>query len=117
MFDFSTDKTMVILRVGQNIEVIKEVCTILDTLRPNNSPHASLIHHVADRPGHDRRYAMDIHRISTELGWIPRHELNSGLKKTVHWYLDNQEWVKTIQNQKKYVEWLNRNYTTREFTE
>jgi dTDP-glucose 4,6-dehydratase len=82
-----------------NIEVVKAVCAILDDLRPaeNNRPHAELIEHVADRPGHDFRYAIDATRIKEELGWEPRETFDSGMCKTVEWYLDNQDWVEKVQ--------------------
>jgi len=71
-----------------NIEIIHTICEIMDELQPGtHSPHASLIKHVTDRPGHDRRYAMDITKIQTELGWQPRQSLKTGLLQTVRWYL------------------------------
>jgi len=78
-----------------NIDVVEAVCAILDDLRPanNGQSHADLIEHVADRPGHDFRYAIDATRIKEELGWEPQESFESGMRKTVEWYLDNQAWV------------------------
>jgi len=82
-----------------NIEVVAAVCSILDSLRPaaDKRPHAELIEYVADRPGHDFRYAIDATRIKEELGWEPQETFDSGMRKTVEWYLDNQVWVNTVQ--------------------
>jgi dTDP-glucose 4,6-dehydratase len=78
----------------RNIDVVRSVCAILDELRPNSpfAPHAKLIRFVPDRPGHDYRYAIDTRKIATELGWAPREMFESGLRKTVRWYLDNRAW-------------------------
>jgi len=77
-----------------NLQVIRTVCTLLDKLVPNSPfvPHASLIAFVTDRPGHDRRYAIDASKIRRELGWVPRETLETGLQKTVRWYLNNPRW-------------------------
>jgi dTDP-glucose 4,6-dehydratase len=96
-----------------NIDIVKELCANLDELRPASSPYASLITYVPDRPGHDRRYAMDITRISTELGWRPRHDLASGLRETVLWYLNHMDWVETILSENDYQMWLEKNYVGR----
>ncbi len=98
-----------------NLVVIQTLCDILDECRPDSAyaPHASLIKYVADRPGHDRRYAMDITKIGRELGWHPRQSLESGLLKTVEWYLSHPEWVEAIRQQKDYQQWLARNYARR----
>ncbi len=81
-----------------NIEVVKSVCGILDELVPNSphTPHSSLITFVKDRPGHDKRYAIDGSKIHQELGWAPRETFETGLRKTVAWYLENREWWKRI---------------------
>ena len=99
-----------------NLEIVNTICVLLDDALPNSqyTPHNQLIEYVADRPGHDRRYAMDIQKIKKELGWQPRHDLKQGLSKTVQWYLDNQDWVSAIQKQKEYQGWLDKNYTQRE---
>ncbi len=68
---------------------------------------------MADRPGHDRRYDMDITKIGRELGWEPREWLNSGLHKTIEWYLTNEDWVAVIQKQSEYQQWMDKNYQKR----
>ena len=79
-----------------NKEVLKELCLILDRLRPDFSPHFSLVKNVKDRPGHDYRYAINSQFISKTLGWKPKHDFLIGLEKTVKWYLLNQEWIENI---------------------
>ncbi len=98
-----------------NLLVVKTLCEILDECLPNSAhvPHESLIEFVTDRPGHDRRYAMDISKISEELGWMPRFSLSEGLMKTVEWYLEHQEWVDAIGKQGDYQAWLDQNYIAR----
>jgi dTDP-glucose 4,6-dehydratase len=98
-----------------NITVVHTICEILDELQPASphTPHEKLIQHVTDRPGHDRRYAMDIRKIQDELGWEPRQTLTTGLVKTIQWYLDNPEWVDAIRKQHDYQGWLDRNYQGR----
>jgi dTDP-glucose 4,6-dehydratase len=98
-----------------NLVVVKTLCDVLDEIVPESSyiPHQSLIQFVTDRPGHDRRYAMDITKINKELGWTPRQSLESGLLKTVEWYLENKSWVDTIREQKDYQQWLDDNYQKR----
>ncbi len=97
----------------QNLEVVKEICKILDDLRPAKLPHASLLEYVPDRPGHDRRYAMDSTKINTELGWQPRHDLKGGLRQTVQWYLENPDWIKSISEQQTFNQWMADNYEDR----
>lgn len=77
-----------------NLELVSEICAILDELLPDSpyTPHASLMRFVEDRPGHDRRYAIDAGKIDRELGWRPKHDLASGLRKTVEWYVQNAGW-------------------------
>ena len=84
-----------------NLEVVKTVCAILDELRPAAKPYADLITYVTDRPGHDLRYAIDPAKLMTELGWKPRENFDTGIKKTVQWYLENEWWWKPI-HEKKY---------------
>lgn len=93
-----------------NIDLVREICAILDELRPAGAPHASLMTHVQDRPGHDRRYDMDITKIHAELGWQPRYNIESGLRATVEWYLENQDWVKSVLGDEGYAAWLQKNY-------
>ncbi len=82
----------------RNIEVVHTLCAILDELRPDpqGRPHQRLITFVDDRPGHDLRYAIDAGKIRRELGWTPRESFDSGLRRTVQWYLDNQPWVQAV---------------------
>ncbi|SNT21142.1 dTDP-glucose 4,6-dehydratase [Sphingomonas laterariae] len=82
----------------QNIEVVKAVCAILDRLSPraDGQPYAAQITYVADRPGHDKRYAIDATRIRDELGWEPEETFETGIEKTVRWYLDNKDWWEPI---------------------
>jgi len=77
-----------------NLALIHQLCALLDELRPrtDRQPYAAQIHFVADRPGHDLRYALNASKLRHELGWTPRHDLASGLRKTVHWYLENTAW-------------------------
>ncbi|MXN67198.1 dTDP-glucose 4,6-dehydratase [Stappia sp. GBMRC 2046] len=81
-----------------NIDVVREICELLDQSIPTARPRRELIAFVADRPGHDARYAMDISRIGAKLGWSPRHSFEEGLEKTVTWYLDNRDWWKSIRS-------------------
>lgn len=98
-----------------NLTVITTLCDILDECLPRSPhiPHVSLMQPVPDRPGHDRRYAMDITKVRRELGWQPRQSLVSGLLKTVEWYINHPEWVEVIQKQSDYKGWLQRNYDRR----
>lgn len=98
-----------------NLAVIQKLCEIIDLILPDSVflPHRSLIKFVSDRPGHDRRYAMDSSKIRRELGWQPKHSLESGLVKTVEWYLNNPHWVSAIRNQPVYREWMKINYSER----
>ena len=76
-----------------NIDIVKNVCTLLDELRPDPAgPYARLISYVKDRPGHDRRYAIDARKVERELGWRPAETFESGIRKTVQWYLDHGDW-------------------------
>ena len=83
-----------------NLEVVKTICNLLDKLVPDSPyiPHESLITYVTDRPGHDQRYAIDADKIAAELGWTPEETFESGIEKTIHWYLDNAEWCKHVQD-------------------
>jgi len=79
-----------------NLEVVRAICSILDDLHPQGSPHANLITFVKDRPGHDQRYAIDASKIERDLGWKPQETFETGLRKTVEWYLANDSWVKGV---------------------
>lgn len=96
-----------------NIDIVKTICTLLDELRPDPAgPYARLITHVPDRPGHDRRYAIDARKIERELGWRPAETFDSGIRKTVQWYLDHADWVAEVQSG-GYREWVEKNYSDR----
>jgi len=82
----------------QNIEVVKTICAILDDVRPKETKYEEQITYVADRPGHDMRYAIDASKIGLELGWKPEETFESGIRKTVNWYLENQEWCQHVQD-------------------
>ncbi len=98
-----------------NLEIIRTICNILDEKLADSpfTPHEQLITYVQDRPGHDRRYAMNIDKIRSELGWQPQHDLQQGLRSTVEWYLDHENWIKLIHEQPTFQSWLNQNYTKR----
>ena len=96
-----------------NIEVVRAICTLLDRLAPCASgTHDALIRFVTDRPGHDRRYAMDAGKIARELGWHPRQSFESGLERTVRWYIDHLEWVRRVRSG-AYQNWIDKNYAMR----
>jgi len=82
----------------QNLEVVQTICRILDSLVPKTTPYAEQITYVTDRPGHDRRYAIDASKMSAELDWQPQETFETGLRKTVEWYLANQEWCQHVQD-------------------
>ena len=86
-----------------NKNVVESICAILDRLRPAGAPHARLITPVTDRPGHDRRYAIDASKISRDLGWTPRHSFEEGLEATVRWYLDHLPWCARVREQAGYT--------------
>ena len=94
-----------------NIDIVHTICGLLDELRPkaDGSSYATQITHVKDRPGHDRRYAIDAQKIERELGWKPAETFESGIRKTVQWYLDHPEWVANVQSG-AYREWVNKQY-------
>jgi len=93
-----------------NIDIVKTVCALLDELRPDPAgPYSRLITYVADRPGHDRRYAIDARKIERELGWRPAETFATGIRKTVQWYLANAEWVKNVQSG-AYRDWVSQQY-------
>ena len=94
-----------------NIEIVQRICSLLDEKRPraDGTSYAEQITHVQDRPGHDRRYAIDARKIERELGWRPAETFESGIDKTVQWYLDNLQWVQNVQSG-AYREWVSRQY-------
>ena len=98
-----------------NLSVVETICDVLDEFLPNSPyiPHKSLIQFVSDRPGHDRRYAMDITKVQRELGWQPRQSIESGLLKTVEWYLSHPDWVEAIRKQSDIQRWMKQNYEQR----
>jgi len=98
-----------------NIEIVRSICSLLDELHPQSPtiPHEKLITYVADRPGHDRRYAMDITKIRRDVGWSPRHTLTDGLRKTVQWYLAHLDWVAGVSTNGNYQQWVDKNYAQR----
>ena len=94
----------------KNLDVVQMLCDILDELRPRAAVrYHDLVTFVKDRPGHDRRYAMDTSKIEAELGWRPAESLESGLRKTVQWYLENGDWAASVQTG-AYRTWVETNY-------
>ncbi|HNF89531.1 MAG TPA: dTDP-glucose 4,6-dehydratase [Thiobacillaceae bacterium] len=96
-----------------NIQIVKIVCGLLDEMRPDPAgPHERLITYVKDRPGHDRRYAIDAGKIHRELSWKPAETFETGIRKTVRWYLDHMSWVENVASG-EYRKWLDTNYAAR----
>ena len=95
-----------------NLDVVKTLCRIIDELRPAGTPRESLLTFVKDRPGHDRRYALDAGKLARELGWQPQERFESGMRKTVAWYLDNPQWIERVVSG-EYRNWLATNYGKR----
>ena len=85
-----------------NLQVVRALCALMDEYRPAGGPHERLITFVEDRPGHDRRYAIDASKIERELGWRARENFDSGLRKTVHWYLEHEDWWRPLLNREGY---------------
>ena len=98
-----------------NIDIVKTVCALLDELRPraDGQSYAEQITYVTDRPGHDRRYAIDARKLERELGWKPAETFETGIRKTVQWYLDNPEWVANVQSG-SYRDWVQKQYNAKE---
>jgi dTDP-glucose 4,6-dehydratase len=96
-----------------NLEVVRTLCRILDELAPraDGNSYATQITYVTDRPGHDRRYAIDASKLERELGWKPAETFESGLRKTVHWYLEHPDWVRNVTSG-AYREWIGKQYGT-----
>jgi dTDP-glucose 4,6-dehydratase len=93
-----------------NIDIVNVICDLLDELRPRaEGPHRELISFVKDRPGHDRRYAIDARKIERELGWRPAETFQTGIRKTVQWYLEHPSWVANVQSG-AYRRWVDLNY-------
>jgi dTDP-glucose 4,6-dehydratase len=97
-----------------NVDVVHTLCDILDAEKPRTGggSYRQQIEFVGDRPGHDRRYAMDAGKIERELGWKPAETFETGLRKTVRWYLDNTEWVERVVSG-SYRDWVQKNYSNR----
>jgi dTDP-glucose 4,6-dehydratase len=97
-----------------NIDVVNTICDLVDEMRPETgaAPRRRLITFVEDRPGHDRRYAINADKLSSELGWKPAEQFETGLRKTVRWYLDNADWVESVRTG-AYREWIAKNYAER----
>ena len=98
-----------------NLDVVHTLCAILDELEPKSTggSYREQITYVTDRPGHDRRYAIDARKIERELGWKPAETFGTGIRKTVQWYLDNQAWVRDVQSG-DYLKWVEKNYAARD---
>jgi len=96
----------------KNIDIVNQICNILDELKPRSDQksYKNLITFVKDRPGHDRRYAINANKISKELKWKPKETFNTGLQKTISWYLSNETWVKGVQN-RGYKDWIKKKYS------
>ena len=92
-----------------NIDIVKMICDLLGETYPN-STFQNLITYVQDRPGHDRRYAIDAKKIERELNWRPAETFATGIRKTIQWYLNNQQWINNVQTG-SYREWIEKNYT------
>ena len=97
-----------------NLEVVHTICDLIDEMRPDASkaPRRTLINHVTDRPGHDRRYAIDCTKIEKELKWLPQESFDTGLEKTIDWYLQNKAWVQCVQSG-EYQQWMAQQYEKR----
>jgi len=95
-----------------NLEIVRTICSLLDELRPNDPivPHENLITFVKDRPGHDRRYAMNAAKIESEIGWRPRETFETGIRKTINWYLANEGWVEQVTSG-SYRQWMASQYS------
>jgi dTDP-glucose 4,6-dehydratase len=98
----------------RNLDVVTKICDLVDEFGPNPVPGSrrNLITYVTDRPGHDRRYAIDARKLESECGWRPAEQFESGLRKTVQWYLENLSWVESVRTG-AYLEWIRRNYDER----
>ena len=97
----------------QNLDVVHTICDLLDEIVPKEGSYRDQITYVTDRPGHDRRYAIDAHKIAAELGWKPEETFESGIRKTVEWYLTNHDWVNNVKSG-AYKTWMEQNYGERQ---
>jgi dTDP-glucose 4,6-dehydratase len=97
----------------KNLEIVNNICDLLDELRPSDQviPHRKLVTFVKDRPGHDRRYAMDASKIERELDWHPKETFETGIRKTVNWYLQHEDWVRDVTSG-GYRQWIQKHYST-----
>ena len=97
-----------------NLQVLDTLCAVLDELKPDSAfkPHVTLREFVRDRPGHDKRYAMDIRNLESALGWKPKETFETGIRKTVKWYLTNMGWIERIASG-EYRRWITENYDNR----
>jgi dTDP-glucose 4,6-dehydratase len=93
----------------RNIDVVKSICSVLDQIRPKTGGYEPQIQFVQDRPGHDLRYAIDSGKVERELGWRPVESFETGLRKTIHWYLGNGDWVDRVRDG-SYRQWIELNY-------
>lgn len=99
-----------------NIDVVMAICSLLDQMHPSkDGPHSRLLTFVTDRPGHDRRYAIDARKIERELGWRPTQSFETGIRKTVAWYLNNPQWIAEVRSG-SYRDWMKLNYGSRDLT-
>jgi dTDP-glucose 4,6-dehydratase len=96
----------------RNLEVVHTICDILDEIIPDRRPRRELIAFVPDRPGHDRRYAIDCSKLRAEVGWEPKERFESGIRRTITWYLENSRWVDRVASG-EYLQWVNQNYAKR----
>jgi dTDP-glucose 4,6-dehydratase len=96
----------------QNLDVVHTICDLLDEMVPKVGSYRDQITYVVDRPGHDRRYAIDASKMNAELSWLPEETFESGIRKTVQWYLDNQQWVSNVKSG-AYLSWIEQNYGER----
>jgi dTDP-glucose 4,6-dehydratase len=96
----------------KNLEIVNTICELLDELRPGDAvvPHRKLVTFVKDRPGHDRRYAMDALKIQRELDWRPKETFETGIRKTVVWYLEHEDWVRDVTSG-SYRQWIAKHYS------
>jgi dTDP-glucose 4,6-dehydratase len=96
----------------KNLDIVHQICDLLDELRPAAAPRRELIRYVTDRPGHDRRYAINATKLRRELGWSPTIQVEQGLRRTVEWYLEHMDWVESVRTG-SYREWIEQNYGNR----